>query len=380
MSTKETEVAVIGGGIVGLSQALAAAKRGASVTVFERSAKAEGASIRNFGMIWPIGLPSGPMHEAALLTRKLLIELASVAKFWLNPCGSIHLARAEDETAVLEEYLSTAEARAAGCRILTTDEVIQQSPAARADGLRCGLFSPLEMAVDPRELIARLSSYLEEQFDVRFEFGATVVGIESPHLHTADNRRWRFDRAIVCGGADFQTLFPGVFASSGVRRCKLQMMRTVPQPGEWRMGPHIAGGGSLRHYKSFASCPSVEKVRARIADESPELDRFAIHVMASQNAVGEVVIGDSHEYDEEITPFDKPEIDAIILDHLNRMVNLPDPRIAQRWHGIYPRHRSLAQFTHAPQDDVQIVLNTNGLGMTLSLGLAELASPAASLI
>jgi glycine/D-amino acid oxidase-like deaminating enzyme len=136
----------------------------------------------------------------------------------------------------------------------------------------------------------------------------------------------------------------------------------------------LAAGLTLRHYKSFAKCPSLPALKERVARETPEFDRYGIHVMASQNGGGELTLGDSHEYGAEITPFDSEVIDRLILDYLQSFLTPPNGKefeIASRWHGIYAKHEEKAQIIVRPEPGVTLVTGVGGAGMTMSFGVAE---------
>lgn len=367
---QRADVAVVGGGVVGLAFAWEAARRGRSVVLFDRAARPAGASVRNFGMIWPIGQPPGPDYQRAMRSREGWLELRDKAGLWVAECGSVHAVYRDDEDAVLREFATAAPALGTACEYLSAADAAKRFPALNPTGLKGALHSQTELAVNPPDAIARLPHFLAEAFGVYLRHGVAVTDIEMPRVRTAGGETWHVDRTFVCSGTDFETLFPGVFAESGIRRCKLQMMKTGPQPGGWRLGPHLAGGLTLCHYKAFELCDTLRAVKARVAATMPEHVKYGVHVMASQNDRGEVVIGDSHEYDADIGPFDKPEIDDLILSYLRDMLRLPDWRIAARWHGVYAKHPTKSFVTAEPQPGCVIAVAPGGAGMTMSFGIA----------
>ncbi len=367
-----TKLLIIGAGVVGLAAAYIARSAGLSVTVLERHPLACGASVRNFGMLWPIGQPTGPLHDLAIRSRALWQHAAETTGLWLNPCGSLHLAHHEDEQAVLEEFIAQSPARSLS--LLTADQVREITPAAASRlgpaRLRAGLHSTTEAAVNPRTASAHLAQWLAAQPNVSIQFNALVREVSDSHAITARGERHDFDFCLICGGADITTLYPDFLSTHTLRLCKLHMLATPPNQAP-RIGPHLASGLTLRHYRNFEICKSHAALRRRIATQTPELDRYGIHVMASQDDAGRIILGDSHEYDHNITPFDNALIDELMLRELQLVFNLPSWDIAQRWHGIYAKHPSLA-YVHAPQSPrVHALTGLGGAGMTLSFGAAE---------
>src|SRR5208282_963414 len=172
-------------------------------------------------------------------------------------------------------------------------------------------------------------------------------------------------------GADFRGLAPTAFANSGLVPCELQMMRSQAYGDRFRVGTMLAAGLTLRHYPSFAQCPTLPALVRRLDAELPEYQRFGIHVLVSQNESGEMIIGDSHEYGDAIEPFDKTRIDDLILDYLRRFMNIPDLEVAARWHGIYVKHPTQPYLAARPAVETLAVTAVGGAGMTLSFGLAE---------
>ena len=361
---------VIGAGIVGLAVTRSLAMRGYTVTVFERNEKCVGASIRNFGMIWPVGQPNGLLYERALRSKSIWKEVCSKAGLWYEEKGSLHLAYNDLEVAVINEFAESNK-NIRPVKILNSEEINKLSEAVNTNGLKAALYSEDEMIVEARAAIEKLPAYLHEKYGVEFKFNTAINFIDHPHVSSGE-RSWQADEIYVCSGADFETLYPEIFASNNFIKCKLQMMRLVTQENNFRIGPSLCGGLSLIHYKAFEVATSLSALRNFYNETMPDYLKWGIHVMVSQNETGELTIGDSHEYGLVFDPFDKQFINQQITEYLKKFAVLKDWKMIQSWHGIYPKKTDdTTEFIYQPQQCVTIVNGIGGAGMTLSFGLAE---------
>jgi FAD dependent oxidoreductase TIGR03364 len=206
---------------------------------------------------------------------------------------------------------------------------------------------------------------------VVFHWNTAISEINKTTVRSG-TRTWAADEIFVCGGAEFETLYPELFAAAPITKCKLQMMRMIAQPNGWRIGPSLCGSLSMVHYPGFQVAPSLPVLRERYTEQYAEYLKWGIHVMAAQNHTGELTIGDSHEYGLVHDPFDKEFINRMILDYLATFTRLKDTRIIQSWNGILPKlTNGQTELVLEPEPGVTIINGLGGNGMTLSFGLCE---------
>jgi len=362
------DVIVIGAGIVGLALARSHAVRGRSVLVVDREDRTVGATIRNFGLVWPVGQPPGTRFERARQSAQIWNELATEAGVEIHATGSLTLAHSDLELRVLREF---AAAFGKGIEVLGPEEAGRRSPAVRTEKLAGALFSPHEHTVNPRTAPAAIARWLSDQAAVQFRFGLVATRVEPGVVTFADGTRAEADQIFVCSGPDLRTLFPRELAAAGVTVCKLQMLRTAPQPAGWKLGPALCAGLTLAHYDAFALCPSLTELKQHFAKARAEEMRWGVHVLVSQNGDGGLTLGDTHEYGATHDPFQREALDRLVLAYLDEFACIPERSIAEHWTGHYPKLAGKSELVLTPMPGVTLVNALGGAGMTMSFGLAE---------
>lgn len=116
----------------------------------------------------------GNALDCGLLARRRWLELGRQAGLEVLQAGSLVLARHDDELEVLAG-VAREEERAA--RLIGPEEAARLAPVP-TDGVRGALHATLDLRVDPRQAVARLSALLEQDPGARVIWGAHVQAAE----------------------------------------------------------------------------------------------------------------------------------------------------------------------------------------------------------
>jgi len=354
---------------MGLAHAYHAARVGLKVGVFERSHQANGASIRNFGMLAVVAQAQGKQLDDALRALSTWQQIAPQAGVNLANTGCLIVAQHQKELAVLQEFAADNRSRFTA-KLVNTTELSQYANGLNTKKLIGGLWSEHAWKVDQQQACIKIAGWLAQEHAVTFHYSTAVNHIETGKVYTR-NALFGCDTVIICAGSELHSLFADDFSATGVTECQLQMLRTYAQPDNWRLKPFIIGGLSLPRYSAFADCPSLhELIKMQQADYKKYL-QHGIHIIVCQEGDGSITIGDSHQYADNIDSQHSDEIDRLILNELDAMLQLPVPQISQRWRGRYAYLAGKDVLRMQITENVHAVTMTNGQGMTHAFAQAE---------
>ena len=366
MSRQLFDLAVVGGGIMGLAHAWAAARIGKRVALIERDARANGASIRNFGFITVTGQERGDSWSLARRTRDVWAELAPAAGIPVEQRGLMLTARSTGALAVIEAFLKTEMGE--GCHLMTPDAFRNAAHGLGGPNLQGALFSPHELRVESRTAIPALAAWLQEVHGIAFFTETVVFDATPPRLHTSRGVI-EAGAVVVCPGDDFVTLYPERIAGYALRKCRLSMLK-LANPG-FRLSSALMSDLSLTRYRGYAALPEARALEAKMRAEQAAHYENGVHLIVVQGADGGLVVGDSHHYDHLPGPFAPAEAENAILDEYRRAMGGETPSVLERWTGVYAVADNRTYLIDTPQENVRLVIVTSGTGASTGFGIAE---------
>ena len=161
--TTTPDLAIVGGGVVGLAIAYRAQQRGLRAVVLERDRVGAGASHVAAGML-------APVSEAEVGHAELLEDGLEAAAAWpafaeelgvrLHTAGTLLVARDRDEAEALDRERAFRERHGLRVERLLPSAARRLEPAL-APAIRLALHVPDDHAVDPREVVAALAARVE---------------------------------------------------------------------------------------------------------------------------------------------------------------------------------------------------------------------------
>ncbi|QXI28246.1 TIGR03364 family FAD-dependent oxidoreductase [Pseudomonas vanderleydeniana] len=367
--THHSDILIVGAGILGLSHAYAAARRGLKVRVFERSATPLGASIRNFGQALVTGQPPGVMLDLARASREIWGHWSQQAGFELKRNGSYLFARSEAEEHLLETFCA-GRAREHGYRVrLLQGRALADLHGGQFSHHRAALHGLDDQQLYSREAIPTLIDYLRRELGVEFHFSTLVHEVEPGQLRSTAGT-FRGERIVVCSGHDYQTLLAESLATLQPSICRLQMLRARPLLSGLDLQHAVLTGLSCVHYGAFADLPEAAAIRTQIERESPYLQEHGIHLLISPTPHGELIIGDSHHYGSDPSPFNAEQVDNWMLELAEHTLGCK-VQVLERWQGVYgARGPGPFSFLQAAPG-VHAALMHTGVGMSVGPAMAE---------
>ncbi len=359
--TIETDVCVVGAGLVGLVHALEARRRGLSVVVLESGLHPEGGSIRGHGQLFFSALPAGRSQLEAQAARQRWLELAARAGMFVEDAGTLVVAGSGAELALLETAAADPDR---GARLLGPREV-RTLVSIPTGGLLGALHGTQDLRIDPRAAPAQLARLLTRDPRARIEWNTSVQEVE-PGLVRAGPLRVRAEAVVVCPGAARAPVPLNTRSvSSRVHLVRLQMLRLTGTKGR-RYRPALTTTAAVLEHPGFAELAGAEELRVRVELARPELVERGLRLLVVQLPDGDLIVG-GVDSGATPSPFSSERLDSLLLQEAETLLGIT-PRVSQRWSVWEARLRdrdACGLLVGTPMPGVRLVQSVGALGPAL---------------
>ncbi|NVK74130.1 MAG: FAD-binding oxidoreductase [Oceanospirillaceae bacterium] len=235
-------VVIIGGGIVGVTAALALAERNISVVLLEKGHIAGEQSSRNLGWIRKTNrhLHDVPLAQAA---DKLWAEMPDRVgcDVGYKQAGIMFLAKTEAQLTMHKDWLKSVESLSLDSRIVTPEEVDELVPGGKGDWLG-GIYTPSDGVAEPSIAATAIANaamkkgaVIVQQCAVRtlYTEGGKVSGV------VTEKGEIRCEQVLLAGGAWSRRFLGNLGISFPTLPLICSVLRTKPMEGP----TNIAVGG-----------------------------------------------------------------------------------------------------------------------------------------
>ncbi|MDR5784777.1 FAD-binding oxidoreductase [Caballeronia sp. LZ065] len=274
---KQVSVAIVGGGIIGVSCALALARKGIDVAVFEKGTVAGEQSSRNWGWIRSVGRDVREL-PLSMLANELWKELQSQVDVGYRTTGLAYLAASDADMAAHEKWLDAAQTKGAHARLMDRSALAKLIPPSQrpwAGALYSdsdGVAEPLAATRGIADLARAHGARIIEHCAVRgLDVAAgRVAGIVTEHgrVQCAD---------VVLAGGAWSRLFCGNHA---IDFPQLKVHASVMQTAPIDAGLDVTiNGGDFTCRKRSDGGYTVSKLGASVADLTPDSIRLSTKFM-----------------------------------------------------------------------------------------------------
>ncbi|WP_435657393.1 NAD(P)/FAD-dependent oxidoreductase [Brucella pituitosa] len=271
---QETKVAIIGGGVIGVSTALFLAERGIPVALFEKGEIAGEQSSRNWGWCRRTGRDSREMPlivESMRLWEGMNERTGRETGFRIT--GIAYTAEKEEEVERYAQWIKIAGEHGIETELLSSKQAASLTPGLTRQ-LKGGMITPLDGRAEPQKAVPAFAAKAQELGAVILQ-NCAVRGIETINGRVSavltEKGRVACEAIVVAGGAWSRLIISDFKARLPQLKVKSSVFRTAPM--EANVDPAIAFSDfALR--KRLDGGYTVASLGGSIADIVPDSFRF----------------------------------------------------------------------------------------------------------